>query len=140
MKTLEYKSSLKTKVRNLSLKQQLKEICNGLPFKHFEDIKGLLKVQSDGELCKIIGINPRTLSRRKQDKRFNKEESDRILRVLRVFNLAVQILATKENAINWLKSPQFALDNMLPIDLLDTELGSHGIEDLLYQIKYGIFS
>lgn len=124
---MEYKSILKSKPQDLS-------------FKRFDDLKILLNVPNDSELCNIIGINPRTLSCRKQNNRFNKEESDRILRVQLIFNLAVQILATKENAINWIKSPQFALDNMLPIELLDTELGSHEIEDLLYQIKYGVFS
>lgn len=140
MKALEYESLLKFKPHTPSLKKRLKEISEGLSFNHFEELKVLLKAQNDSELCKIIGINPRTLSRRKRENRFNKEESDRILSVFRIINLAKQILETKENAINWLKSPQFALSNLLPIELLDTELGSREVEDLLYQIKYGVFS
>lgn len=92
------------------------------------------------EFISLLQSNPSLLSFKDEDNLFNKEESDQILRVLKIFNLAVQILGTKENAIHWLKSPQFALDNRLPIELLDTELGSHEMEDLLCQIKYGIFS
>lgn len=140
MKILECESLLKPKPHDLSLKKQLKKICDGIPFKYFENLKILLKTQNDHELCTIIGINPRTLSRRKLANRFDKGESDRILRVLKIFDLAVQILETKDNAVNWLKAPQFALGNLLPIELLNTELGSHEVEDLLYQIKYAVFS
>lgn len=60
--------------------------------------------------------------------------------ILRVFNLSMQVIGSYEDALQWFKSPQFAFNNRLPIDLVDTEMGCNEIEDLLNQIKYGVVS
>lgn len=141
MKTIYYKTLIKKpKTLNRSLKKSSKETSEDLSFTYFEKLKILFNVNNDKKLCEIIGINPRTLNRQKQENCFNKEESDQILKVWQIFNLAVQILGNKENAANWFQAPQLGLKNSLPIDLLNTHLESHEVEQLLYQIKYGIFS
>ena len=40
----------------------------------------------------------------------------------------------------WLKSPNRALGGEVPLDLLDTEIGAHQVEDVLLRLNYGIFS
>ena len=136
----QYKPLIGKSLGKLSFKKQLKAIYTGFTFKSFEKLKDILEISSDSELCDAIGINPRTLSRRKQANRFTKEESDRMMRVMRLFNLAEEVLDGKGNARSWMKSPQFGVDNMLPLSLLGTDFGCHEVETLLHQVEHGVYT
>ncbi|PWU05854.1 MAG: hypothetical protein C5B43_02645 [Verrucomicrobia bacterium] len=71
---------------------------------------------------------------------FEKEESEKILRVFQLFNLAVEVVGSEEDAIGWLKAPQLGLDNLLPIEMLNTDMGCNEVGDWLEQIRYGVYS
>lgn len=66
---------------------------------------------------------PSTLSRRRKRVTFDKDESERILRVARLVAGAVDGLDELENARNWLVEPAWGLDGELPLEFADTEPG-----------------
>lgn len=86
-------------------------------------------------------IPRRTLAHRKS-KRANltPEESDRLARLARVTALAREVLGDDDKAGRWLRDPVPALDNAVPIDLVDTEAGSRDVEMILMRIAHGIYS
>jgi putative toxin-antitoxin system antitoxin component (TIGR02293 family) len=45
-----------------------------------------------------------------------------------------------EKAHNWLRRPNRALHNRLPMDLLETESGARVVETILARIEHGIYS
>jgi len=93
---------------------------------------------SNAEFAQIISVSPRTLARRRTEERLPPEESERVYRVGRLFQLAAAILGNSEEAIGWLREPNFALDHKIPIDLIRTEPGAELVERVLHQIEYGI--
>jgi putative toxin-antitoxin system antitoxin component (TIGR02293 family) len=92
-------------------------------------------------LAKLVGISDRTLNRRiASASRLSPEESDRIVRLARVVAKTKDTLGTSEKASRWLQSPNMALDDQKPLDLLDTDVGARSVETILGRIEYGMYS
>ena len=91
-------------------------------------------------LTVVLRIPVRTLARRRRERRFRPDESDRLFRVARVAALAEESLGGREKAARWLKRPNRALGNAIPLDHLDTDLGARQVEDVLGRISHGVYS
>lgn len=108
----------------------------GLPFAALVALQGRLEL-SDAEVAVVAGIHPRTLARRKAQKRLRAEESDRVSRVARVAAHAVDVLGSENNAVRWLRHPNRALGGVAPLQLISTDLGVRRIEAILAHIDWG---
>jgi len=82
----------------------------------------------------------RTLQhRRSRHQKLTIEESDRVLRVIRVVSLAQSVYGTRQRALEWLRKPHPRLEGRAPLSLLKTDMGSRIVEELLIQIDEGMF-
>ncbi len=92
-------------------------------------------------LSQKLGIPQRTLTRRlSQESRLTAAESDRTVRLARVYAHAVEMIGDEAKAVEWLRTPNRALGGERPLDLLDTDLGARSVEDVLGRIAYGVYS
>ena len=80
----------------------------------------------------------KTLAHRRKLGRLSAEQSDRLLRVVRILALAEDTFANTEKAHTWLRRATHVLDDERPLDLLDTEAGARQVELLLGRIAHGI--
>jgi len=93
------------------------------------------------EISAKIGIPQRTLTRRlARHARLTAAESDRTVRLARVYATAVDTLGSEDKAGQWLKTPNRVLRGNRPIDQLDTDPGVREVEDVLGRIAYGVYS
>jgi putative toxin-antitoxin system antitoxin component (TIGR02293 family) len=92
------------------------------------------------EFCVALNIPERTLARRLTEGRLTPDESEKVLRLGRVWERATGVLASDDAARDWLKSPNGALQNATPLSLLDADIGAEAVLDLLGRIEHGIFS
>lgn len=120
-------------------KDFVNKIRNGLPFKIVGEFSKELGI-SQHELSKSIGVNERTLARRKEKNKLHQEESDRLYRLIRVYLFAIKVLKDKKTTIEWLNTPKTALGGEIPFTLLDTEVGVREVENLLGRIEYSVYS
>ncbi len=67
------------------------------------------------------------------------EETDRVLRVVRVLSSAEEVYGGRERALAWLRRPHKGLDGRSPFSLLNTDTGSRIVEEMLIQIDEGMF-
>jgi len=94
---------------------------------------------SRSEVHSVI-IPARTLQhRRSRHERLTVEESDRVIRALRVLSAAEGVYESRERALQWLRRPNPRLNNRPPISLLKTDTGARIVEELLGQIDEGYF-
>ena len=92
-------------------------------------------------LSRTLGIAQRTMTRRlSQHSRLSAAESDRTVRLARVYAAAVEMIGNKEKAVEWLRTPNRALGGASPLEQLDTDLGAREVEDILGRIAYGVYS
>jgi putative toxin-antitoxin system antitoxin component (TIGR02293 family) len=95
---------------------------------------------TNAEIHAIVGPR-RTLARRKeQAERLSLVESDRVLRLERISDMADRVFGNHEKAQRWLRKESRALENARPIDLLRSETGAHIVEQELHRIDYGMFA
>lgn len=59
--------------------------------------------------------------------------------LLRIVALAVEVLGTREKALQWLNTPVPDLDGEKPFSLLDTPEGIQRVEDALGQMAHGVW-
>lgn len=94
---------------------------------------------SRDEVHSVI-IPARTLQhRRSRNERLSVEESDRVIRALRVVSAAEGVYESRERALKWLRRPNPRLNDRTPISLLKTDTGARIVEELLGQIDEGYF-
>src|SRR5579864_5700233 len=92
-----------------------------------------------GEIDAVI-IPQRTLQhRRSRREKLTVEESDRVLRVIRVISLAESVYGSRDRALAWLRRTHPRIGGRSPLSLLNTDTGSRIVEELLVQIDDGMF-
>lgn len=115
-------------------------VRKGLPAGSVTALAGKLHMGS-GVLSRKLGIPQRTLTRRRsQASLLTPAESDRTVRMARVYASAVEMIGDQEKAIEWLRTPNRALGGEKPLDQLDTDMGARMVEDILGRIAYGVYS
>jgi len=103
-------------------------------------IQRLLEMGLSREEVHSVIIPARTLQhRRSRKERLTVEESDRVIRALRVLSAAEGVFESRERALEWLRRPNPRLHNRSPISLLKTDTGARIVEELLGQIDEGYF-
>ena len=114
-------------------------IRQGIPAAAVDSLLTAIHV-SRSDLARLLGIPERTLARRKREGTLNSEESSKLLRVARVVVRATEVFEDAETALDWLKSPNAALQRRTPLSLLDTDIGAESVLDTLGRIEHGVFA
>lgn len=114
--------------------QLVEMVRGGLPARSFRFLCDAIGVSAE-RLARVAHIAPRTLARRRI---FKPDESDRILRLGRLFQQATAVLGGEEEARRWLLAPQWALGGAVPLDYADTEPGAREVEALLGRMEHGV--
>jgi putative toxin-antitoxin system antitoxin component (TIGR02293 family) len=118
----------------------LKAIEKGFSWKTFERFLKNIDLPAE-QIADIIGIPRRTLARRKVEGRLKPDESDRLLRLARVFGSALDLFnGNRDAAVLFLTDVNMALGGVAPIDLARTQIGAEEVEQLVGRIQYGMFS
>ena len=90
-------------------------------------------------LAELAQIPARTLARRKQHGKLDADESDRLVRVARVFGRALELFEGDVRiARDWLSTAQIALGGRIPLELAKTDVGSREVENLVGRLEHGI--
>jgi putative toxin-antitoxin system antitoxin component (TIGR02293 family) len=96
---------------------------------------GLTRAEID-----VLVIPLRTLQhRRSRREKLTVEESDRLLRIVRLLSQAESVYGSRERALTWLRRPHPRLRHRTPLEMSKTDTGSRIVEELLVQIDEGIF-
>lgn len=115
-------------------------VRKGLPALSVTALAGKLHM-ANRALSRKLGIPQRTLTRRLgQTSLLTPAESDRTVRMARVYAHAVEMIGDQEKAIAWLGTPNRALGGESPLDQLDSDIGARMVEDVLGRIAYGVYS
>lgn len=121
-------------------KKLLTLVSKGLP------VQTLVRFQkntlfSTSDIEELVAIAPRTLHRRKEQGRLAPEESDRLLRVTRLFAKALELFEGDVHAARtWFRTSARALGGASPFRLAQTDLGSREVEALIDRLEHGVLT
>jgi putative toxin-antitoxin system antitoxin component (TIGR02293 family) len=118
----------------------LKRINEGLSYAAFEELQRHFELPAQ-ELAKVAQMSTRTLNRRKKDGRLEPDESDRLVRLARIFAMALELFEGDDVAArDWLGREQMGLGGSVPFDLMASEVGSREVEALIARLEHGVFA
>lgn len=117
-----------------------REIEHGFPFAVLRRLQHRYSFSFE-EIADALRVSTRTLERRKEEGRLDPLESDRALRLSRVYAKAVELYEGDEDAaLAWLKRKNRALGGVPPVDLIKSEVGALQVEHLIGRLEYGVYS
>lgn len=120
------------------LNHRIAEIRDGLPVRDLVTLAQHLAISRE-QLAAVLGVTTRTLQRKTgAAERLGPAASDRLARVQRIYELATHVLGEQDKASRWLTTPSRPLGGVLPLQLLDTDIGTQRVEQELHEIKYGM--
>lgn len=115
-------------------------IRSGLPFTALENLVQAVGA-SQGEVAKVVGMPATTLGRRRRNGRLTPTESDHVVRVARLAVLARELMAGDPGAASeWMTTPHRLLGGETPLRHASTEAGGREVEQLIGQLRHGVFS
>ncbi|MBU2708715.1 DUF2384 domain-containing protein [Zooshikella marina] len=95
---------------------------------------------SDEKMAYILQMKPRTFSRRKTEPSLKPiGESEAGVRIVRLWEMALNTFGDKNQAKEWFIKPKQMLGNIAPIDLCRTEPGAREVEDELIRIEWSVY-
>ncbi len=124
---------------NASLEELREQIRHGLPFSALEALMVKFDLGRE-EVSEALHLPARTLTRRKAEQLLRPDESDRLVRLASVAARAVEVLGSAEKASRWLQRPNRSLGGQVPLELLDTSVGTRQVEEVLGRIEDGVYS
>lgn len=110
----------------------------GADFAHAERMMEAIRL-TKRELASRLGVDPRTLGRFRERGRLNPMASDRLYRLARLFEAAIELHQDEAQAARWLKTPNQALGGVCPMDMIATEPDFEQVMNLLGALKEGVF-
>jgi putative toxin-antitoxin system antitoxin component (TIGR02293 family) len=116
-----------------------REVERGLPIAKLEEFSAYSGFALK-DLLEVV-IPARTLKHRRQrNEPLSMDESDRLVRVARLYELGVKIFGNPDKARRWLSKPKHRFDGRSPLAMMRTSLGGNAVEEMLYQIDEGVFA
>ncbi len=116
----------------------LEDVHRGLPYRAWERLLSNTEIEKE-QLLRMVQITSRTLSRRKEEGRLEPDESDRLLRVSRLFAHALALFEGEAgDARRWLTTAQSGLGGDTPVEVGATEIGAREVEALIGRLEHGI--
>lgn len=103
------------------------------------DWKQLLQY-TDSTEKEFESILPASISSMQKNTIYNKETSERIYELARLFGLGYDVFDTKNDFKNWLMTPSKTLGNKIPFELLDSSFGFEIVENEIVRIQYNVYS
>jgi putative toxin-antitoxin system antitoxin component (TIGR02293 family) len=112
----------------------------GLPALTLQELAVALSL-SLAQIATAVQIPLRTLERRVASKaRLKAAESERALRLGRLFAKAGEVFGDEAAAAEWFAHPLHTLGGRSPLALCATEPGAREVEQTLGRIEHGVFS
>lgn len=127
-------------IKSTNAVQLVRAIERGFSFVTLERLKRETGLPME-RLAVAVGISPRTLTRRKKDKKLTAYESDRLVSISRLLAQAVELFeGDNAKAYDWFIRQNRALGRFSPLDMAATETGAREVENLIGRLERGVFS
>ena len=115
-----------------------RDVERGLPLSTLEEFSAYSGIPMK-ELLQVV-IPARTLKHRRQrNEPLSAEESDRLARVAKIYELAVKVYGSRDEGKEWLIRPKRRFDEKAPLAMLRTEAGEEAVQESLIQLAEGMY-
>lgn len=115
-------------------------MSHGLPFSAIKSLSGVIHIDLNKKSEEVFGLGYKTIQRRAQKHHLPWKEATMVFRIAEVVIQAIDAFGDRDKAVRWINKPCRALNNKTPVALINDDVGRGLVEDVLGQIKYGLYS
>ena len=113
-------------------------VTHGLAFDTIEHLSTSIELPLT-RIGELVNIPRTTMQRRRKEGHLHPDESDRLVRMARIIDRALDLFAHDADAARrWLDTPRPALGGATPLDFARTDPGAREVEDLIGRLEHGI--
>lgn len=114
-------------------------IRRGIPYSFFNSLKNIAPF-TETEWADFLELSTKSLQRLKKDERkFKPIYSEKIMEIAEVVNIGIDFFGNFEKFKLWLETPNFAIGNIKPLELLKDSYGIDMLKTELTNSEHGIF-
>lgn len=115
-------------------------IRQGIPYSLFTLIQDFTPF-SENDWAGFLDISTKSLHRYKQaDKNFKPIQSEKIIELAEVTSVGLEVFGNMEKFKLWLDTPNYALGNLKPVELVKDSYGKDMVVNELTRINHGLFA
>lgn len=115
-------------------------IRKGIPYSFFNLIQHNTPF-NESDWANFLDISAKSLQRyRQSSKSFKPNQSEKIIEMAEVTHVGVDVFGDMEKFRLWLHTPNYALGNLKPMELLKDSYGKEMVISELTRINYGILA
>jgi len=115
-------------------------IRGGMPYRLFDAIRNS-SPYSEGDWSAFLDISAKSLQRYKQSaSSFKPSQSEKIIEIAEVTKKGVETFGDVSRFKLWLETPNFALGNVKPLELLKDSYGKEMVISELVRIDHGLLA
>jgi len=111
----------------------------GLNVKFVSDVM-VYTGMNNKELAHALPISERQLIRYTEGTLLKPEVTERLLRLIHLYDQGYDLFNTKEDFQVWMRSANWSLGRITPMSLIDTSFGIDMIETIIVRLAHGVYS
>ena len=117
-------------------------VTRGVPVALFRVFLKSFSQVAEKDLWNVLGVSTRTIQRKEAgvNQTLDVNASDRMMRLVKITQLATEVLGFRLAAEKWMSQPAMGLEQRRPIDLLQSTEGTEMVRTLLGRIDYGVYA
>ena len=125
----------------LSNKIQINSVIkHGVPYSYFESVKEFAPFRNE-DWSRLLNLSNKTLLRFKTSRnRLKSPATEKLIGIAEVTKAGLDAFGDMEKFKLWLDTPNFALGNSKPVDLLENSYAKDLVLGELNNIEFGIFA
>ena len=120
---------------------RIAHVREGVPVAHAVKVMRAWSIPV-ARFAKVLGVSERQWSRTRSATSkavLSPVASDRLMRVVQVFEHAKTIFDKQSEAVRWFVTSNPALSGEAPLLLLDTDAGVREVDDVLTRLEFGVY-
>ena len=95
---------------------------------------------SVNQMAQLLPVTERTIQRYSPEKTLSRIVSEQILQIAEVAAKGTEVFEGRDRFLAWMNHPNKALNNKIPMSLLNSKFGADMVLDELGRIEHGVFS
>jgi putative toxin-antitoxin system antitoxin component (TIGR02293 family) len=112
----------------------------GLTRESIEKLATTLGVSRKRMADDVLQISVKTIERKNNTDRFDAKLSSHVVEIAKIMQHTYEVFEDEEKVQRWINSPNRALNNQAPVDLMKTMTGLRMIDTILVRIEEGVYS
>ena len=132
-------AGLKTPLFKMTSFEKMELLERGIKKEDLEQFKMKANLDYD-KLASALAVTRATLINKKKGEVFSENISEKIVALSDLYSFGYEVFDNQNQFNEWMFTPNHALGNKTPFDIVDNQFGRDEIKNVLGRIEYGIYS